>query len=95
MPLTRENLAIHELIGLQVRVAESLSLPHRGLSGVVVDETKNTLVVCTKAGAEKAVPKKGCTFEFCLPGGEKAMLDGGKIAYRPFDRPKKVKLARA
>ena len=90
MPLTPENLAVHELIGLRVRVAESLSLPHRGISGVVVDETKNSLVLRTGRG-ERTVPKKGCVFSFSLPGGRKALLDGGRIAFRPYDRPKKVK----
>lgn len=90
MAITPENLAVHELIGLRVRVAESLSLPHRGLSGIVVDETKNTLVIRTISG-EKAVPKKGCTFLFALPDGRKAPLEGARIAFRPFDRPKKVR----
>ncbi len=90
MPITPENLAVHELIGLRARVAESLSLPHRGIFGVVVDETKNTLVFRTRKG-EKTVPKKGCVFSFSLPGGQKALLDGGRIAFRPYDRPKKAK----
>ena len=90
MPITPENLAVHELIGLRACVAESLSLPHRGLEGMVVDETKNTLVLRTGTG-EKTVPKKGCVFRFRLPDGRQAMLDGGKIAFRPYDRPKKLK----
>ena len=59
-------------------------------TGTVVDETKNTLVIRTGSG-EKAVPKRGCTFLFALPGGEKARLEGARIAFRPFDRPKKVR----
>jgi len=90
MPITPANIAVHELIGLKVSVKKSLSLPYRGLRGTVVDETKNTLVLRTPKG-EKAVPKKGCVFECSLPGGERAELDGSSIAYRPFDRPKKVK----
>lgn len=86
-----QNLALHELIGLCVRVASGSSPTHRGIRGLVVDETKNTLVVRTKSGEEKVVPKKGQAFEFSLPGGKKARLDGGKIAFRPYDRPKKVK----
>jgi ribonuclease P protein subunit POP4 len=88
--ITAQNLRIHELIGLRAAVAKSLSLPYQGLSGVVADETKNTLVLRTRGG-EKRVPKKGCVFLFTLPGGEKAELDGSRIAYRPFDRPKKLK----
>jgi ribonuclease P protein subunit POP4 len=88
--ITPENLPIHELCGLRARVVSSLSLPHKGLSGIVVDETKNTIVLSVK-GAEKVVPKRGCTFRFTLPGGGKALLEGDKIAFRPYDRPKKVR----
>jgi ribonuclease P protein subunit POP4 len=89
--ITPENLPMHELIGLKVRVAKSVSLPHKGIEGVVVDETKNTLVVLSK-GKEKVVPKKGSTFKFTLPSGAKAEIVGDRINFRPFDRVKKVKL---
>ena len=91
MPITPENLRIHELIGLRASVAKSRSLPHKGLRGMVVDETKNTIVLRGKDGVERAVPKKGSTFRFTLPGGKKADVDGSAIAFRPYDRPKKVK----
>ncbi|HIH29829.1 TPA: ribonuclease P protein subunit [Candidatus Micrarchaeota archaeon] len=89
--ITPQNLRIHELIGLEVRVARSLSVPYEGIEGRVVDETKNTLVILGKDGAERRIPKKGCVFEFVLPGGEKTELDGESIAFRPFDRLKKMK----
>lgn len=89
--ITPENLPIHELIGLRVRVVHSLSLPHKGLSGIVADETKNTLVLAGKGGREMVVPKKGCTFRFYLPGKKSVLLDGAKIAFRAYDRPKKVR----
>ena len=89
--ITQQNIRIHELIGLRAKVLQSLSLPYEGITGVVVDETKNTLVLSCKGGAEKRIPKKGCAFEFQLPGGEKATLDGDTIAFRPYDRPKKVR----
>ena len=88
--ITQQNLAIHELIGLHARVKKSLSLPFIGAKGLVVDETKNTLVL-SENGKERRIPKKGCVFEFALPGGVKASLDGSKIAFRPYDRPKKLK----
>ena len=65
-------------------------LPFAGIHGFVVDETKNTLVIRASEGG-KTVPKKGCVFQFTLPDGRKAALDGAKIAYRPYDRPKKMK----
>ncbi len=88
--ITAQNLMLHELIGLHAKVAESTSRPHKGLSGLVVDETKNTLVLRTGQG-EKTVPKKGRVFLFTLPGGKKARLEGDKIAFRPYDRPKKLR----
>ena len=86
-----ENLPIHELIGLKAKVEKSASAPHKGISGVVVDETKNTLVLRGDEGRELVVPKKGCTFRFYLPGRKSALLEGAAIAFRPYDRPKKVK----
>ena len=89
--ITPQNLRIHELIGLRAKVAQALSLPYEGISGTVVDETKNTLVISGKNGGEKRVPKRGCVFEFTLPDGKKAELDGNRIAFRPYDRPKKLR----
>ena len=88
--ITAEHLRLHELIGLNAKVAESSSLPHKGLKGLVVDETKNTFVI--RVGTEeKIVPKKGRIFLFTLPSKEKVRLEGGKIAFRPYDRPKKLR----
>jgi len=89
--ITPENLKVHELIGLRTTVSSSASLPHKELRGTVVDETKNTIVLLGKDGVERAIPKKGSIFRFTLPGGCKADVDGGAIAFRPYDRPKKVK----
>ena len=88
--ITAENLRLHELIGLNAKVAESSSLPHKGLSGLVIDETKNTLVI--RVGLEeKIVPKKGRIFLFTLPSKKKARLEGDDIVFRPYDRPKKLR----
>ena len=89
--ITPQNIRIHELIGLRAKVAASLSLPYEGISGTVVDETKNTLVLQARGGTEKRIPKRGCIFSFSLPGGKSATLDGNRIAFRPYDRPKKLK----
>ena len=88
--ITAENLRLHELIGLNAKVAESSSLPHKGLAGLVVDETKNTFVI--RVGKEeKIVPKKGRVFLFTLPSKEKVRLEGDDIVFRPYDRPKKLR----
>jgi len=88
--ITAENLRLHEFIGLKAKVAESSSLPHKGLAGLVIDETKNTFVF--RVGLEeKIVPKKGRVFLFTLPSKEKVRLEGDSIVFRPYDRPKKLR----
>jgi len=45
--ITPENLVYHTLIGLETVVAESTNPDMVGINGVVVDETRNTLLITT------------------------------------------------
>ncbi len=84
------NLRFHELIGLRVRIVSHSDPTLVGLEGVVIDETRNTLRI--RCGTkEKIVPKLYGVFEFILPSGRKAVLDGSEILGRPEDRLKRVK----
>jgi len=87
--ITKDNALVHELIGLSVRVVKSADKDAVGLSGRVVDETKNTFLVEAR-GEVKTVPKQQNVFEFTLPSGEKAVLEGKLIAFAPEERPKKL-----
>lgn len=76
-----------EFIGLDVEV---LSAPcYSGVSGVVVDETKNTFTI-DSAGTEKMVPKPGNEFLFTHEG-RRTVIKGSEIQHRPEDRIKKVR----
>lgn len=75
-----------ELIGLDVEV---LSAPFSGLSGKVVDETKNTFTI-ESAGTERMVPKPGNVFRFAYEGRTIDII-GSEIMHRPEDRIKKVR----
>ena len=75
-----------ELIGLDVLV---LSAPFSGISGRVVDETKNTFTI-ESAGTERMVPKSGNEFRFTYQN-EQIDIEGNKILHRPEDRIKKVR----
>ena len=88
MPRTARNIAAHELIGLGVEVARCTDRKMEGMRGIVVDETKNTLVIESR-GKEATVPKRACVFRFTLPEG-KAEVDGRLIAVAPEDRTKKM-----
>lgn len=76
-----------EFIGLDVEV---LSAPcYSGITGVVVDETKNTFTI-DSAGTERMVPKPGNEFRFTCEGSE-FVIEGRKIQHQPENRIKKVR----
>ncbi len=84
------NLKFHELIGLRVKVVSHSDPSVVGVEGVVIDETKNTLVV-EADGKRKRILKLYGIFEFVLPSGVKVRVDGTEILGRPEDRLKRVK----
>jgi ribonuclease P protein subunit POP4 len=85
MDLTPENLIYHELIGLPVEV-----IPN-GISGTVVDETRNMLVVET-GGKDRKISKSGRTFIFTLPEGSRVKVLGSLLRSQPENRiPKRKK----
>jgi len=89
--ISEKNLIRHELIGLDVEIGSSFNKFHVGLKGLVVDETKNLLIIETETGIKK-IQKKGASFIFKIPSGKKVKVDGSIIAKRPEERVKlKVK----
>ena len=86
--ITPNNLVRHELIGLEARVVESTNPSQVGLSGRVVDETRNILSIDTSKGVRN-LPKQDCIFSFHLSSGEWVRVDGRLLLARPEDRPKK------
>lgn len=85
---TPENLARHELIGLEVKIVSSPNAAMQGVEGKVVDETRNMLVIEKADGKEVSVPKEGSVFSFVL-GGERVKIDGCVLVGRPEDRIRK------
>ena len=81
--ITKGNIMAHELIGLEAKALRTGAASARGL---VVDETKNTIVLESN-GAQKAFPKHECVFEFAL-GEEVAIVQGKDIMYSPENRVK-------
>ena len=63
----------------------SAHAPYKGLTGRVVDETRNTLVLETARGKVR-VPKEGQTFALALPDGATIEVLGCDIRHRPEDR---------
>ncbi len=82
------SIVQHEFIGLETNVIKS-SNPHVvGITGRVVDETRNTLTILHN-GERKVVIKDTAVFDFVMPDGTVVELDGKVIMGRPEDRIKK------
>ena len=84
--ITKKNIWAHELIGLKARVIESTDKGRVGIQGVIIDETKNTIVL-ESANKIKVLPKKEVVLEVELESG-KVILDCKQIIFRPEDRIK-------
>ncbi len=85
---TPENLVRHELIGLKVRIVQSSNPKSAGISGRVIDETRNMLVIEKADGKEVSVQKETSVFSFEL-GQARVRIDGRVLVGRPEDRIKK------
>jgi ribonuclease P protein subunit POP4 len=87
MDIAPDNIVFHELIGLPVEVETP---PYRA-TGVVIDETRNMLVISSGARDLK-VPKSRCTFVFTIPDGRRVRVLGTLLQSQPENRiPKRKK----
>lgn len=82
-----KNIVLHEIIGLHVKVISSCDSLRVGLNGLVINETKNTLVVDTNKGIKK-VPKISSVFKFTIRD-KSFIVNGREINFRPHERIKK------
>jgi ribonuclease P protein subunit POP4 len=78
----------YEFIGLETTVVKSSNPDAVGLSGKVVDETRNTLTILHD-NTEKVIVKGTSVFEFVLSDKTVVELDGKVIMGRPEDRLKR------
>ncbi|MFZ3149293.1 MAG: ribonuclease P protein subunit [Methanothrix sp.] len=85
MDLNPESLARHELIGLEMLVAASSNPGQIGLSGQVVDETRNTFLLETKAKVLR-LAKKNTNLIFTLPDGQNVRVYGSVLISQPENR---------
>jgi ribonuclease P protein subunit POP4 len=77
-----------EFIGTETKIAKSPHSGYLGLSGQVINETKNTFTIL-HAGETKSVIKDAAVFHFKFSDGTIVEIDGKLIAGRPEDRLKK------
>ena len=77
------SLAQQEFIGRRVTVTEHSDPALSGLTGTVVDETRETLLLDAE-GSHKRVAKRSGRYDF---DGE--TVAGDRIAFRPQDRTRR------
>jgi len=78
----------NEFIGLNAKVMKSTNPNYVGISGKVISETRNTLVI-RHENEDKVVVKNVAVFHFTMPDGTIVEVDGNIILGRPEDRVKK------
>ncbi len=97
MPITPSNLIYHEIIGLPVRAYPRKGPNRTGspvVGGVVVDETRQTIVVETGDKQRKRIIKNTHKFRFTLhQGGHPVVVevDGDVLVGTPEKRLKKMR----
>jgi len=82
--ITTENIALHELIGLDTEIVQSSNIQSVGLKGKVVDETKSMFVLSTENGIKK-FPKENTIWRFSL-GNNEIILNGNMLIKRSHER---------
>lgn len=88
MKYSNKNIVLAELIGLKARIIWSLDPKQKGVSGKVIDETKNTIVMETTEGKRSFI-KRISRFRFYTPDGT-FDVEGREIDFRPDERIEKA-----
>ena len=88
MRYNNKNIVLGELIGLKVRIIDSLDRKQKGMIGNIIDETKNTLIMETTEGKRSFV-KRISRFRFYTPEGS-FEVEGREIDFRPDERIEKA-----
>jgi len=92
--ITPENIARHELIGLHAEVAYASDPGLAGVSGLIVDETRNTFLIEAARGVIR-VPKSHASLVFTLPDGRRVKVSGSILISQPENRiSKRIQRAR-
>lgn len=83
--ISPRNILRHELIGLNVTVADSSNPFLIGMQGKVVDETRNMIHIMTGDGIKK-IQKRSTVFRFRLPDDTSLLVDGSALETQPEKR---------
>ena len=82
--ITPNNIVVHEMIGLHTKVLKSTNSQITGMSGKIIDETKNMFILKTEKGV-RSIPKNHNKWFFSI-NEQKIILDGKLLTKRSQDR---------
>ena len=82
--ITADNITSHEFIGLDTEIIQSTNPQVVGLNGRIINETKSMFTINTESGS-KSIAKSTNSWKFSIEGKD-IVVDGTRIAKRPFDR---------
>jgi ribonuclease P protein subunit POP4 len=85
-----ENILFHELIGLKIKICQSPQLSIVNLTGLIVFETKNLLVINTLKGIKK-IAKNIILKCIIYLHSNPCFINGNQLVGRPEDRILKIK----
>ena len=82
--ITADNITSHEFIGLNTEIVESTNQQVIGLNGRIENETKSMFTINTENGM-RSIAKSTSNWKFSIDNND-VIVEGSKIAKRPFDR---------
>jgi ribonuclease P protein subunit POP4 len=88
MPHASNNILAHEWTGLNVSIIDSTDPNVKGISGLILDETRNMFAI-EKKGRPVKIAKSDAVFATTLQSGETVTIAGNQLRFRPEDRVKK------
>ncbi len=86
---TPRNILRHELIGLKAEVVDAKNPSLIGKNGLILDETRNMLLIGEPGGPKSWVQKDVVKLRIWLPDGTRLLIEGRVLVGRPEERLKK------
>ena len=87
MKIDLRDITKYELIGLKAEVSDAKNKANVGITGKIVDETRNTIMIETKKGIKRLI-KENITIDVFFQN-KKIRIKGTLLVGRPEDRIKK------
>ena len=84
----KKELLRNDLIGFYVKIIESTHQDYIGIKGIIVDETKKTLIIMDDK-KKKRIAKEVSVLQITLPNGKSYIVDGVSTIGHPVDKIKK------